>query len=315
MDRREFLERAIGTIALGCFNLDSYPQQRSSPFSDLEAKFREIIWIDYSPTNYNPEIGRWPSQDNIKKDLDILLGKNIKGIITYGANDGLKSIPQLAKQKGIQGVVMGIWDLDRNTSNGQKEWVNAVAAKDSVDGYCAGNEGLLRHDYSFSDVQNYVDALRLATGKPVTTSETWSYYFVSQDVWGFDSLGLGDWIFPNVHPYFADIKDATQAVNWTIKRYNRFVQEANGRFIMFKEGGFPTEGDPEVSQDLQRDYYDLLQNANLRFSFFEAFDQYWKKGDTEPYWGLWDKNRSPKKVVDIIRPVLKNAVINWEDYS
>ena len=85
---------------------------------------------------------------------------------------------------------------------------------------------------------------------------------------------------------------------------------------MFKEVGYPTQVDPQVNQQLQRDYYEQLQKTETLFAYFEAFDQYWKTNPAvEPFWGLWDKNRNPKLAVGVIGPKVRSGVMDWERYE
>ena len=389
MDRREFIGGLAGILIGGYLGIKP---------NDVEAAndLTQEIYVSYNPTNYNPNISQYPSSDSIKKDLDTLVNAGFTGLITFGANDGLKNIPRYAKEAGMKEVIMGIWDIHasvidsgmqstqieedkrqrmkidtynprgenldsmkqkiiyvvdskgneiplnqllkssqeigiskfisqhsltlfqqqrphlQSTSGGNEEWENALAAKSYVDGYCAGNEGLYvsgNGGYTFDELVAYHDALRNATGKPVTSSEVDPHY---DQQWVLDN---GDMLLPNIHPFWGGIRNAQDGVTMVNSRYNFLKSKIGFRPILLKETGFPTAGDSSVNETLQKDFYQQLQNTNVNFSFFEAYDQPWKDWNpVEPHWGLWDKKRNPKPVVSIIRKK-KSAVGNsWGKY-
>jgi exo-beta-1,3-glucanase (GH17 family) len=78
--------------------------------------------------------------------------------------------------------------------------------------------------------------------------------------------------------------------------------------------GLPTDGDFDVSESRQAEYYTLLRNTNVSFVVFEAFDAPWKHigkqnsdgtypwPDPEPYWGIFRSDRAPKESVINICP-------------
>jgi len=291
---------AMGAAAL---NIPVVHAQKN-PLAATEQQFLTFgNWSAMNPTNYNPNTGTYASISSIEADLDILVAAGITGIRTYGANNGLREIPRLAKDRGLS-VIMGIWDIDRD-GTGSEEWTNAVNAASHVDGYAAGNEGLYIR-YTFYELTDYINALRAETGKPVTTSEVLPRY---SEQWVLDT---GDWLFPNIHPFWSDaaaairvvrasITDPQQAYSWTRARHDEIVARANGKLVILGECGLPTEGASGLSEEGQRDYYALMNTSGMHFHYFEAFDQLWKNWHpVEPHWGLWDASRNPKLAAGII---------------
>ncbi|HID61128.1 MAG TPA: hypothetical protein EYP49_00050, partial [Anaerolineae bacterium] len=113
-------------------------------------------------------------------------------------------------------------------------------------------------------------------------------------------MNLGDWVFPNVHPYWHGITDPSQAVAWTEERF-RELDAQTDKLVVFKEVGLPTGGDDQVNEAKQAEYYRLLQDTSVAFVYFEAFDQPWKDwAPVEPHWGLFRRDRSPKPVVQYV---------------
>jgi exo-beta-1,3-glucanase (GH17 family) len=249
----------------------------------------DLCWVAYSPTQYDPSVGRDPLKSSLRDDLRVLYDSGFRGVITYGATGILDRIPQLAKEIGFEQVVMGVWNpLDAD------ELARAIAAAQFVDGYIIGNEGLGDGRYAFDDLRQAMEQVRAATNRPVATTERPEEYY------GVDGLlDLGDWLAPTVHPYWHAVKEPAQAAAWTAQQFADLRAEVRpDRVVQFKEVGLPTEGDPEVSETAQAAYYQALRKSEVVFAYFEAFDQSWKSGTPEsavgPHWGLFRSDRSPK---------------------
>jgi hypothetical protein len=159
-----------------------------------------------------------------------------------------------------------------------------------VDGYVVGNEGLFFHRYDYEILESAIIDLRQKSNKPVTTTEVFNLYFTDNKL-----LSLGDWIFPNAHPYWQNITDPVQAVGWTQNTFNALSERASDIPIILKEVGLPTSGTPRVSEYQQAEYYTRLRDSAVTFIYFEAFDQPWKIEDkVGSHWGLFNSDRSPK---------------------
>ena len=141
-----------------------------------------------------------------------------------------------------------------------------------------------------------MDDIRAATQKPVATTEVLESYYSDANL-----RELGDWVFPTAHPYWNGAKAPQPAVTWTQQQFLALsgLYTGTNRLVVFKEVGLPTAGDPQVSEAGQAEYYRLLRKTNVKFFYFEAFDQPWKVSQpVEPYWGLFKSDRSPKPVVN-----------------
>lgn len=264
-----------------CFHLKAGAQD-----NEFSRKLYSVKWIAYSPTNFNPDKGLYPPLISIEQDLKVLKGAGFTGIITYGSTGTLSSIPEIAKNLGFEGVIMGIWDIRDN-----QELSAAIESRDYVDGYCVGNEGLGRR-YEIEELISVMDYVRQMSVKPITTAEEIMDYANDKIV------KLGDWVFPNVHPFLLNIKEPQKAANG-IKHYFKIISRAaKGKPVLFKEVGYPTNGDAFANQRNQRKFFLLMEDSFVNFSYFEGFDQYWKNSlEVEPHWGLFDKNRRPKKFI------------------
>ena len=253
---------------------------------NLYEKLQAGRWVAYTPTHYDPNQGIMPPLEEIRKDLDLLYETGFTGIVTYGANGVLSEVPALAREAGLA-VVMGIWmpgDLQETEA--------AVAAAPYVDGYVIGNEGLFFGRYGLQTLEKAVMELRRKTCLPVTTTEVLSLYYTGEEL-----LRLGDWVFPNAHPYWQGITDPMEAVIWTQDTFDSLKAKAGDLPVVLKEVGLPTAGAPKLSEYQQAEYYARLRESRVDFVYFESFDQPWKAEEgVGPHWGLFQADRSPKVV-------------------
>lgn len=268
------------------------PIRTSTPTAlpiNWEERLSRIVWIAYSPPNADPNKGIEATSEFIRADLAVLRQAGFTGLVTYGSTGIMgREFPKLAQSQGFQGLILGIWD-----PSNQEEIAAAKAAAQIpiVLGFCVGNEGLGQR-YQMPTLSAVMQDLRRATGKAVVTTEEIDDY--ADDA----LLQLGDWIFPNVHPYFHNQLEPNAAVRWTKAAYDDFKRRTD-RFVIFKEVGLPTAGDPQgrLSETAQEQYYQELAKTNVRFVYFEAFDQPWKTHlPVEPYWGVFRSDRTPKRI-------------------
>ena len=251
----------------------------------LFEKFEMFAWVAYTPTQYDPNSDLVPTAEQIVEDLQVLYDAGFRGIVTYGADGILSQIPTLAREVGFEGVVMGIW-----TPNDPEETDAALQAVAEVDGFVVGNEGVFFDRYDMDTLEQAIVDLRASSEKPVTTSEVLSLYYTEEKL-----MSLGDWVFPNAHPYWAGITNPEEAFIWTIEQYNDLALLSNDLSLVFKEVGLPTGGESDLSKYQQAEYFNHLRESDIMFMYFEAFDQFWKVEDgVGQYWGLFNTDRSPK---------------------
>jgi exo-beta-1,3-glucanase (GH17 family) len=246
-----------------------------------------IRWVAYAPPSGNPNRGIEATPEAIREDLELLHRAKFTGLVTYGCSGVMgRELPRIAQNAGFKGIIVGIW-----SPNSQQEIATAVAGAGDpmVLGYCVGNEGLGQR-YSLEQLGPVIQNLRDSTGKPVTTAEQYGDYTDER------LLKLGDWVFPTVHPYFYHIREPLAAARWTKAAYDD-LRRRSGRFVLLKEVGLPTAGDEEgrMSEAAQEKYYTELAKTNVRFVYFEGFDQPWKTHlPIEPHWGFFTADRMPK---------------------
>ena len=289
-------------ISLEGVERDSQQQKR-----DLTNLFTSICWIAYTPTVFNPMKNPiiMPSEEDVRKDLEVLRQHGFEGIVTYSSNfinpdtKEVLDIPKLAKEAGFSKMIVGVWDLE---DEDELQAAESFSNNEIVVGYIIGNEGLDVR-YNLETLSKVITRFKKNTGKLVSTTEQAHDYYENSPLWQ-----LGDFISMNVHPYFANIKEPEKAVEWTLQIYNNLLPIANknNKILLFKEVGLPSsDGSGNVSEIKQARYYDLLNKYNINYIVFEAFDMTWKHLpkyqetgiDPEPHWGVFRSDRSNKKAV------------------
>ncbi len=280
------------SVLSGCAR-STEPEGKSAstdPTNAWQEQVRKIIWVAYSPSTGDPNIGLQPKVEEIVADLHVLRSAGFTGLVTYGMT-GIagKELPRLAEEAGFRGLIVGIWDPK---SNEELATAKSAASRALVLGFCVGNEGL-GNRYSLAELKKAIQGLRASTGKNVTTTQPIDDYYQNDAL-----MKIGDWVFPNAHPYFHGRIGPQSAVRWTKAEYDRMKSKTR-QIVIFKEVGLPTAGDKdgdlsEVGQDA---YYVGLTATDVPFVYFEAFDLTWKRDPpVEPHWGLFRSNRTPKPV-------------------
>lgn len=254
---------------------------------EFKEKVKNLKWVAYAPTNFDPTRDTYPSEDSTREDLSLLYKYGFNGIVTYGTQATLAEVPRLATEVGFRGVIMGIWDIEN-----REEIMNAILASQYVDGYCVGNEGL-NSRYDLESLDKVISNIKESTHKPATTTEQISHYANDK------VFSIGDWIFPNIHPFLSKVRQPKEAVNWVEKHYQRLNKHCPAdKIILFKETGYPTAGDSQATESNQMEFFLNLEKTGIPFVYFEAFDQKWKTDlSIEPHWGLFYANRKPKKYI------------------
>jgi exo-beta-1,3-glucanase (GH17 family) len=291
---------AFGVGFIGCSDDNSTKPEKPDTITSLPTPFLDdhaVRWINYEPTNYNPKEGVYPSEESIREDVQLLKGANFDGIVTNSSKESLSRIPQIAKEEGIQYVIMGISSIDRKRESVKNEWDNAVQMKEYVDGYA-----FLQHsNYTLDSLVSSMDYLRTITRRPVTISEFTSAYDDSL-------LHVGDWIMPrftssgNLSYHLPD--DAIDEVMLS----QLTLQVRTDKPVFIDHAAYCSQfGAAQNIQRFQADYlyglflrYNLMSEQKGGFICYEAFDQPWKNnGITIPedcswYEGIFSKDREPK---------------------
>lgn len=240
-------------------------------------------WISFAPPRpFNPEIGSFPTEAQLRSALTQLAGEGWRGLVTYGMDGTLREVPRIAREVGFSKVIAGIYPVagpafaaDRAATLEEVAFIDAIVV---------GNEGIDQGRYTIADLEREIPSLRSASGRPVTTSEPDGRYGDAR------LRAVGDWMFPNLHPWFANRRTPPSAAAYAEDRFKALEQLAPGQAVVIKESWWPTAGDdPAGNEANQADYFGRLARTPVRFVWGEAYDQYWKTGEpggVGPHWGL-----------------------------
>ncbi len=268
----------------------------------INQDFAAIRYVAYSPTHWAP--GRQASELDIRGDLQTLC-RTWDGLITYGSKDALREIPAIAKEVGFKRMILGVYDVTE-----PEDFGNAVALieefPDLIHSVCLGNEGLAFELYTLEQlIQSIRDMRRRFPHLWLTTSEP-VFAFGEKTI-----VSEVDYCFPIIHPWIHDIfkNDPTTAALWTIQTAQR-LQILSEKVILIKETGFPADGNL-YPNDLQAQFWEVLFREigaftqNVHLAVFEAFDipdkvNFAAFKDWDSFWGMYDKNRKPKPVLQVL---------------
>ncbi|MDC4206653.1 MAG: hypothetical protein MPW14_20210 [Candidatus Manganitrophus sp.] len=269
-------------------------------FNEAKAASRDSLRIvapavAYHPRGFVPGTkGSVLNREQIVEDLRLLKRSGFRSLVTYSAEGMQRLIPEIARSEGFDGtIIMGVWN-----PLSEEEIRNAVAQAPFVDAYCVGNEGLGVR-YTPEQLAKKMDQLRLLTSRPVTTTEPIDSYLAGPyRNWLIDH---SDWLFPLAQPVWFGQSDPLQSVRWISARHD-FLTATTGRRVILKEAALPSAGAEAHNEENQLSFFKALELTGMRFFYFEAFDQPWKKDfrgepGIEIHWGLFHSDGTPKKVV------------------
>jgi exo-beta-1,3-glucanase (GH17 family) len=255
-----------------------------------------LRWVSYAPTNYFPAERPpvLPGDASVQEDLETLHSAGFTGLITYGAQ--VENVPRIARNIGFTAMLLGIWDPLSVAE--RSEALKAVRENSGlIAGLIVGNEGLLTGRYNIGMLCRAMGEIKLASGKPVSTTEPVDWLLSEPQL-----ATCSSFITANAHPYFSHQKAPAQAVQWTVEAWNAVRSKYPDKPLLFKEVGLPSAGHDGLSEEAQKEYYMALAKTPVVFSYFEAFDATprFKEGLLEQSWGLWRSDRRPKAVVQAL---------------
>jgi exo-beta-1,3-glucanase (GH17 family) len=256
----------------------------------------------------NPDLGRYPSPEQVLEDLRIL-EKNWKFIRIYSADrHGEDVLQTIRREKLSLKVMLGVW------LNGKPEKLNSNSLQivrairlaneypEIVSAVNVGNEILVSwSDHRLTEAQAlaYVAQVKAAVRCPVTVADDSLY-------WRDPAAKLVEAVdFITVHAYpLWNGEDIDTALASTIRTYEAVRDAHPDKTIVIGEAGWATFTDsPKTapsagSEAKQLRYYQELnawaKSAGVTLFIFEAFDEPWKGSGTEGHWGVFNEARKAK---------------------
>jgi exo-beta-1,3-glucanase (GH17 family) len=257
--------------------------------------------VSFSPNQpgANPEKGDMPRVRDIARDLVAAHGLASR-VRTYTVSQNMDYVPFLADAQGVK-VTLGTWVDRHDPSRTDREFREAASlAREhaSVDRIVVGNESLLRNDATPAELVTLMTRMRAATGKPVSTGETWDTWLKHPEL-----ARAADFLTVHILPYWEGVP-ASDAVRVAMEHYDTVRAAYPGKPVVIGEFGWPSgkfnRGAAVASLANEamvvRDFAAEASRRGIDYNVIEAFDQPWKtvEGDVGANWGLLDANRAPK---------------------
>lgn len=286
---------AFVLLVLGGYGYVNQPAQEP-PWTDVVPGFA------FSPyqKGQSPLDNVEPSVADIERDVALLQGKT-RAIRTYTVAGVFAEVPGLAQRHGIN-VALGAWlspDHAANTNELDRLLAVANSPPHNKVRLIVGNEALLREDLTLDQMTAYLDRVRANTDVPVSTAEPWHVWLKNPTL-----AEHVDYLAVHLLPFWEGIA-LEQAVDFTMRSYQRLQQAFPGKPIVITEVGWPSRGrsikEADASQANQakflRRFIHRAEQEGLVFYVMEAFDQPWKsdiEGSVGGHWGVFNSAREPK---------------------
>ncbi len=269
--------------------------------------YRPLEGMCYGPyrAGQNPELGIHPSRDEIREDINILADFTNQ-IRIYTARDIAIDVIQLAAERGIS-VTLGAW-IDVNDAENDMEIASLISLTNqytNVTAVVVGNERLLFNSIPKYKLISYINQVQQAVNVPVSTAEPWSVWL---DPANQDLVDAVDYLLVHIHPFWESVS-SDNAVDDVAQKYNQVKTQYPGKPLIIGETGWPSAGSdvgdarPGLAEQHQfvEEFATWAANNDVRYFYFEAFDEPWKcnspEGDVGCHWGLFTKERWPKPTV------------------
>jgi exo-beta-1,3-glucanase (GH17 family) len=261
----------------------------------------KIYGIAFSPYLEGQGPGTHITAGQIRDRLSIVQ-PYVSLIRTFSCTEGNELIPQIAADLGLETMV-GVW-LDDDHEHNALELNNAIeiASAGHADLLAVGNEVLLRDEMSESELIDYINRARQgAPDVPVGYVDAYFKFVTNPQV-----SDVCDVIFANCYPFWEGIAIEHSLV-YMKEMYRLASTAAKGKPVIISETGWPNIGTPERSavpsfENAVRYFinaYQWAEQEKIDIIYFSAFDEAWKvekEGDVGAYWGVWDKDGTPKYV-------------------
>lgn len=294
---------------------------------------RAICYSGYRE-NQSPRTKTYPTYEQIEEDLEILAKHGFKYIRMYEPVIYAEMTCQVIKDKGYDMKVMLGPELISEVNNPGCPWLKTNFSDEGLANRAKFNderiESVIRIANKYSDVINAVSIgnentpewgannvpvarliefakrLKAGTDKPVTFNEgAFEWVNLTELAKYLDII--------SVHSYplwYGNTVDEALKVNKTW--YSKIKKLFPDKPVLFSEVGWATQcvdftqmKEGQANEENQKKYYkefwDWTDREKIIAYMFEAFDEPWKGGnrpnEAEKNWGIFNVDRTPKKVM------------------
>lgn len=280
-------------VALVCWGYLEQPV--SAP--DWDGHFNGVTYSGYRPGE-GPHTGKYPTEAEVREDFQ-QLSQYTKHIRTYSASEG-PAIGPIAQEFGMS-VMAGSWvqgDKDADAKE-LKALIKEAKSSKAIDSVLVGNESLLRQDLTVKQLSGYLDRVRKATKKPVSTTEPWNIWLDNPEL-----AKHVDFIAVHILPVW-EKQPVESAVDFTFARLDDLHRKFPKKRIVLAETGWPSGGEangaavPSLkNQSLYlRQFAERAKGRQDSYFIFTFRDELWKRkeeGRVGMYWGIVNTERHLK---------------------
>lgn len=230
------------------------------------------------------------------------------GLRTFCSTGIWSGMPKMARSRGM--FVAAGCDIykSRAYNNTEVNGLVKLARGGNIDLAVVGDETQETNAVSEAQLISYIKKVK-ATGVPTTTSETWNQLLDHQKI-----MAQCDVVIMNVYPFWESV-GVQDSVSYIDSCYRRVKQAAGGKEVIV-ETGWPSAGDAngaalpgmKNSCTYLQGFMSWARSNNVRYFYFEAFDELWKasrEGSVGAHWGIWDQNGKLKPGMDTVLGMVK----------
>ncbi|MBM3374873.1 MAG: hypothetical protein FJY35_02120 [Betaproteobacteria bacterium] len=288
---------ALAVIFAACLGLSLWAGQRfwERPLAPLPSAI--LPCVSYAPFRHPADSPFDPmlrfSREQLQRDLQQI--RTISPCLrTYGLDQGMEAIPELARSMGLR-LRMGVWIGPDRQAN-RREIARAVALAreypDVIEMVILGNEVLLRGDLPVGELAKLLSELRAALAIPVTYADVWAFW----QRYAQDLLPHTDLVTVHILPYWEDDPvGVSRAVDYVHERYAEMQRLFSPLPVWVGETGWPAWGrarGPALPGVQEQRYFvhGLLTRQDVTpidFNLIESFDQPWKRVQEGAMGGSW----------------------------
>lgn len=284
-------------------SLSGYDLDNKTP-KGLQNCFKRVLksgmhGIGFSPYQEGQEPGDQLSEKQIRRRLKVIKPYT-NWVRSFSCTEGNELIPKIAKELGMKTMV-GAWLGDDAVINAKEiVGLKKLANEGSVDIAAVGNEVMYRGDLTEDELLSFIyDVKSEITDIPVGYVDAYYEFVLRPKI-----TEACDVILANCYPYWEGCSIEYSLI-YMKDMYNKAVKAGKGKKVIISETGWPSKGEglngAFPSNENAMKYFINTQlwakEEGIDVFYFSSFDESWKvgaEGDVGAYWGIWDKNETPK---------------------
>lgn len=256
--------------------------------------------VCFSPYEEGQKPGDQLTKAQIQRRIQIIK-PHTRWVRSFSCTDGNELIARVAKEHGLKTLV-GAWlGNDPEINQREIEGLIRIAKEGIVDIAAVGNEVMYRGDLTEEELLKFIAQVKEALPADIPVGYVDAYYEFAQRPKITEAC---DVILSNCYPFWEGCH-CDYSLPYMKDMYHQAVRASQGKKVIITETGWPSKGSnlhgAEPSEANFMKYFINTQQwskeEGIEIFYFSSFDESWKvgdEGDVGAYWGLWEKDESPK---------------------